>query len=158
MKKHLLIACLLFLGMAGIVKASDDKFIVPVSVNRIADIDLKSVGVEKVTLVTSTTPALATDRNGVTMTSGLIYWVILPSTGAATTNYLEFRDSATANGSSIRLIPVLMPKLNTANGLQREDFNPPVPFYNGLSVNIKTNADVAPTAGLEFAVGTRTKR
>lgn len=166
--KKILIASLLLLGTlgVGVVRADQESFKVPVSANRIADIELKSAGVEKCLLVNSTIPALATDRNGNTMTNGLIYWVISPSTIAVQSAYLEFRDTNTANVSSAYMLPPLPTNVTvtttTVLGGQPYGtvtrFDPPIPFYNGLSLDIgSSNANTA-NSGLMWAVGIRTKK
>lgn len=165
--KKTLIAAFFVLGLAAFAQADQAKFKVPVGVNGIANGSLESAGVEKCQLITSTTPTLVTDRNGTTITDGLIYWVIVPSTPTATANtvYAEFRDTNTANASSARLLPqvpvnIIMSTTSLFGGNpgnQVINFDPPIPFYNGLSVNL-VPAAAAPASGIEFAVGVRWKK
>lgn len=159
--KKLLLSALLLLA-AGAVNADQavtNKFQVPVSANNVADPGLRSAGVDVAYLVTSTTPALATDAEGDTFTEGFIHYVIVPSTGAVNSVYLELRSTNTANTSSARLVPRIAPLANGA-ALQANPvfyFDPPVPFSNGLSVNLLP-AGSAPATGVEFGVGIRWKR
>ena len=156
MKKLLLVSVFLMTG--PLFAAGDADFIIPKSDNNVMDLYLKSTGVEKALLVTSTIPALATDRLGTTMTAGLIYWIISPSTAAATSVFCELRDTATANTTSASLIPRTPTAVNGAAGATSNIivFDPPVPFYNGLSVNLLP-LGAAPNGGIEFAVGIRSR-
>lgn len=166
--KKTLIAAFLIMGMAGVSKAAAPKFKVPVSVNSIANPSLESAGVEKAYLVNSTAPALVTDSAGITMSDGFVYWIMVPSTSTLPNNvYCEIRDTATANITSARLIPPVPVNvvLSTSNALyvggQPQNaiinFNPPLPFTNGLSVNL-TPFGAAPGSGIEYAIGVRWKR
>ena len=157
MKKLILFVSLLL--MAGMASAQLRKFAVPVSVNAIGDPTASSAGVEISYLVTSTTPVLATDHDDTTFTEGLVCWVIMPATAAATTSFLVMRDTATANITSTHLVPGIAPLLNTANENQTMYFNPPIPFYHGLSLNIGMSTQLtAAASGTEFAVGIRWKK
>jgi hypothetical protein len=159
MKKLLVFASLIL--MAGLASADMAKFKVPMDVNGYNDAGLKSAGVDVSYLVTSTTPALATDFDGTTITDGFIHWIVVPSTAAAVTTYLELRSTGTANVTSARLIPRISPVNMSGTAFlytnQITVFDPPIPFENGLSANI-VPAGTAPATGVEFAVGLRWKR
>jgi len=157
MKIKLFVASL-FVMVAGMAYAAPQaRFTIPVSDNRLSDLDLLNAGVQVASLVTSTTPALATDSDGNTITDGFVHWIMLPST-AATTVFLELRSTGTANTSSARLIPPVV--TDTAGATAPKTFivrfNPPIPFSNGLSMNLLP-AGAAPV-GSEYSVGIRWKR
>ena len=164
--KHLAIISLLLFACHAIGFAADaPKFKVPVSNNRIADPGLQSAGVANVFLVTSTNGALATDNNGDTITDGFLYYVVLGSTDTlpAESLFLELRSTGTANLTSARLIPKIH-AMETVTAKRNVNqivvFNPPIPFANGLSLNIgpATALDNAVNQTLEFAVGVRWKK
>lgn len=167
--KKTLIAAFLIMGMVGVSKAAAPKFKVPVSVNSIANPTLESAGVEKAYLVNSTAPALVTDSAGITMSDGFVYWIMVPSTSTTQNSvYCELRDTATANITSARLVPPIPVNVNVSTiaattfigGAPQNaiiNFNPPLPFTNGLSVNL-TPYGTAPAAGIEYAIGVRWKR
>ena len=164
--KHLAIISLLLFACHAIgFAAAAPEFKVPVSENRIADPGLQSAGVANVVLVTSTDAALATDNNGDTITDGFIYYVVLGATDTlpAESLFLELRSTDTANLTSARLIPKIhametVTAKRTVN--QMITFYPPIPFANGLSVNLgpTTARDGIVNQSLEFAVGVRWKK
>ncbi len=158
MKKLLL--SVLLMGMASMLHAAQPDFIVPVSVNGIADPGLKSAGLETVKLVTSSNAVLVTDRDGTTITDGWIHWIVRPST-AANGTFLEMRDTATANLGSARIIPQIAPvtiAISSATQPIILTFDPPIPFYNGLSVNTLPAGASGSVVGTEYAVGVRWKK
>lgn len=159
--RKLLVVALLTLGV-GVAGAVDLNFRIPKDVSGNPDQNSDYGAIESCILATSTTPALATDPNSVTIKSGLIYWVVRPATGAAGA-FLEFRDTNTANVSSARLTPFIAP-LSTGSattqvivGDQVLRFDPPIPFYNGLSYNLLP-VGAAPPSGFEFSFGVRKRR
>ena len=165
--KHLVIISLLLFACQSIsFAAAAPEFKVPVSENRIADPGLHSAGVANLVLVTSTNGALATDNNGDTITDGFIYYVVLGSTDTLPANslYLELRSTDTANITSAHLIPQIhametVTAKRNVNQIVR--FNPPIPFSNGLSLNIGPSTALDSTSGstpLEFGVGVRWKK
>ena len=164
--KHLLFAGLLLFSVHAISFAGPGpKFRVPVSNNRVADPGLKSAGVANLVLVTSTNAALATDNNGDAITDGFVYYVILGSSDTlpADSLYLELRSTGTANLTSARLIPRIhaMETVTAKRNVgQMITFDPPVPFSNGLSVNLgpATAVDGVVNQVLEFGVGVRWKK
>ncbi len=155
--KKILISVLL-LGTVGFVQAAEPSFRVPVSGNNIADTNMQASGVEKAIIAFSTTPLLAVDSSSNAITSGLIYWVIRPST-AGVGQYLELRATNTANVTSQRLIPRI-PAVSTAaiGGAgftgQVIEFDPPIPFYTGLSYNL-VPIGIAPTTAEVWTIGVR---
>jgi hypothetical protein len=160
MKKIILTVALV--AMASIAHANTDPGLMPLTTNNVADTNIRASGVEKVILVNSTTPALATDRSGNTMTSGLIYWVVRPSS-AAIDQYLEIRDTNTANILSTRMLPWINAVSTSSlspfavGGGQVIQFDPPLPFYNGLSYNQWPPAST-PKTGCEWSIGVRWKK
>lgn len=159
--KYLLIAVLLCAFGYGLASAGQPKFTIPISVNNIADPGLKSAGVEKCQLVTSTTPALMTDIDSVTMTEGFVYWIVVPSTTGATALFLELRSTDTANVSTARLIPKIQPSINASGAASAGRiifFDPPLPFENGLSYNLGPAASTPDGSNDEYAIGVRWKK
>lgn len=164
MKKLLLTFALL--ATTVIVRAADERFMVPLDVNGIADSSLKSAGVNNCLLVTSTTPALATDADGNTMTNGFIHWIIIPGTSSVTDAagpFLVMRSTNTANATSALLTPPIWALENGAGTAgaapqsQVVTFDPPIPFENGLSVNMGP-AGTTPGSNQSFSIGLRWKR
>ena len=162
MKKYLLLFVLAF-SLIGLGDAAT-KFKIPKDEQGNLDAGLRVAGVNVVQLVTSTNPALASDNAGTTFTEGYIYWVILASTDTlpATGLYLELRSSATANVTSARLVPRISAIENLAGNSTESQivtFDPPVPFNNGLSVNLGPVGDnVHASDNFEYGVGIRWKR
>lgn len=163
MKIKKIVLSLLLVGMVGgLAYAGQPKFKIPKDVDAVKDLHGAFSGVETVKLVTSTTPALVTDSNSVTITDGLIHWAVLGSTTDVTSGgglYLELRSTNTANVTTARLIPNLVVTENDS-GVSYENqfiqFRPPIPFSNGLSVNL---APIATTPGsIEFAIGVGWKK
>ena len=157
--KKLLFVGLLFI--AARAHAATNSFLVPSDVNGVSDPRLKSAGVNKLVLVTSTNAALATDIDGNTIASGFIHYVILPSSvtiGAST--FLVMRDTNTANLTSTLLAPYLW-SVGTGTGGNVSspivNFDPPIPFTNGLSLNLGA-AGSTPATGGGWGVGVRWKR
>jgi hypothetical protein len=163
--KKIIMTSLLLLGMSSLTQAAGPKFKVPVSVNNVSDETLRAAGVEKCVLVTSTDAALATDSTGSTITDGYIYFVIIGSTDTlpAGSLFLEMRSTNTANLTSARLMPRIQAmETVTAKRMipQIVNFDPPIPFSNGLSLNIGP-AGANPSGGpqvTEFGVGLRWKQ
>lgn len=164
--KKILLASFLIAGFSSVAMAVDTNFVIPKGVGNIPDTSAKYGSINASKVVTSTTPALLTDADGNTITSGLIYWIVRPSTGAYGSVYCEFRDTNTANSSSTKLIPWIAPSYNGASGALSTStipvdpvvkFDPPIPFYNGLSVNLLP-AGAAPASGVEYAVGVRKRK
>ncbi len=158
--KKLILSVLLAVGFTASVFAAQEQFKVPLDVNNVPDNSLRVAGVEKCVTVFSTTPILAVDRSSLTITSGLLYWIVRPST-AGIGQYLEFRDTNTANVTSLRLLPRI-PAVSTATAAgittgQVIYFDPPIPFDNGLSYNL-TPAGVAPSTEDNWSFGVRWKR
>lgn len=158
MKIKILLSSFLIFGFSWLANAIDRDFRVPMSVNRSLDEQAKYAGVQVSTRVEHTTAGLVTDQEGVTITAGLVYWVVRPSTAADGT-YLEMRDTGTANLTGNRLIPWI-PAQSTGTatnvrslGDQVIRFDPPIPFYSGLSLNIIGTQ----INGLEYAVGVRVR-
>lgn len=156
MKKILILGLALFAGAA--VHAANERFSVPVGDNNVADPGLRSAGVNNLILVNSTSPALATDADGNTMTRGFVYFVIVPSSetvSATNSHFLVMRDTATANLTSTVMAPrIWATQIATGSKSQVLKFDPPIPFYNGLSLNLGAAA-TTPVTGYEFAVGVR---
>ena len=168
--KHILLVGLFLIGAQAVYAGTAPKFKVPSSENRHPDPGLRSAGVANFVLVTTTEAVLATDNDGDTITDGFIYYVVLGATDTlpAGSIYLELRSTDTANLTSTRLLPrihameTITAKRNI-NGII--NFDPPIPFSNGLSLNLApSTVDVdssEPQAGvneLEFGVGVRWKR
>lgn len=157
--KKLLISVLL-LGCASISYAIQPDFLVPVSVNGVSDPGLKSSGVEVCHLVKSSNAALVTDSDGNTITDGFVHWIIRPTTGAAG-SFLELRATNTANLASARLIPQVSPVIimqSSSTVLGIINFDPPLPFSGGLSVNTLPAGASGSVPGMEFGVGVRWKK
>lgn len=165
MNKKLIALALLALGMGSTALAVSPEFLVPVSENRVADPSLRSAGIDALQLVTSTIPALATDSAGTTITDGFIYYVILGSSQAVVSEglFLELRSTNTANITSTRLTPRIQ-GVSFSSTTDRGDrvvyFDPPIPFSNGLSMNLGPTGQgaTAPNANGEFGVGVRWKQ
>jgi len=161
--KKLLVIGLLF-GFVGMAHADLDKFTIPKDRFGTADPSLKAAGVDIAFLVTSTTPALLTDSESVTLDDGFIHWVILGSTDTLPAGglFLEIRSTNTANITSARLIPRLQAtenSLGTSGTPQVVTFDPPISFSDSLSVNIGPAATVPDGAvPTEFAIGVRWKQ
>lgn len=160
MNKKILFAFLtaLTMGIAGAAFAADETFRVPSSNNGHPDVHGRYGAVDKVTLITSSDPAKITDADGTALTAGLIYWIVRPATAAAGA-FLELRDTDTANVSSTKMLPWI-PAISTSQvvlpfNTQVLTFDPPIPFYNGLSVNIYPQSAAA---AAEWAIGTRPRR
>lgn len=154
MKKLLIISFLMTLGL-GVAQATDS-FKIPMSTNKIPDTAIRASGVDIAKLVTSTTPSLVSDASGVEINSGLIYWIVSPSTITSSIGYVEVRSTDTANITSTRLIPRIGVS-NTTAGNQFPNvinFDPPIPFSDSLSVNLGP-AGAAPATALEFLIGIR---
>ena len=160
MKKILL--ALTFLAMGPFAYAATNSFLVPSDVNGVSDPGLRSAAVNTAVLVTSTNAALGTDVDGTTLTNGFIYWIAIPSTSTVTDAagpFVVLRSSNTANLTSTMLIPPIWAAENGVGtgGSQIVNFDPPIPFQNGLSVNIGP-AGSTPGTNQPFAVGVRWKR
>lgn len=158
--KKLLLSVFLVSGLSIGAMAADESFRVPSSNNGHPDVAARYGAVDKVYLATSAAATLMTNADGVTVTAGLIYWIVRPTTGAAGT-YLELRDTNTANTSTSKMLPWI-PAVSTGQVVLPFHspvltFDPPIPFYNGLSVNVyPTAAD--PAIGTEWAIGYRPRR
>jgi len=145
---------ILFLGLAtlcGSLMAAQPKFKIPSDANNVKDIDRQWSGVETVYLATATTAELVVDANSNTITDGFVHWIIAAGTPTTGGDYLELRATGTANTTSARLIPrIFQHEISADNsGNQFIKFSPPIPFENGLSVNLNSTRDV----DCEFAVG-----
>lgn len=153
-----LFAFLAAMAIAGATFAADETFRVPSSNNGHPDTAGRYGAVDKVTLVTSSDPAKITDADGTALTAGLIYWIVRPATASAG-QFLELRDTDTANISSTKILPWI-PGVSTGQVVlpyhdQVLKFDPPIPFYNGLSVNIYPQSSAA---SAEWSIGTRPRR
>jgi len=140
---------------AGLVLSAQPAFRIPKDVDGVKDVGGSFGGIETVKLVTSTTPALVADADSVAFSNGLIHWIVLHSTDAlATDYYLEMRSTDTANVTSARLLPRIYPVEQSSDtaGVQVLSIKPPIPFSNGLSVNLGPTGS-APILDVEFAVG-----
>lgn len=152
MNKIIVLALLLGVGVG--VAHAEDGFRVPVSDNRIADPGLQNAGVEVAVMLNSTTPALATDANGDTITDGMIYWIAFST---QSTLYAVLRDTGTANATSTPLLPLI--SRGDVDTLPIWKFDPPVPFTNGLSINLAPAASTPNSTGFDRAViGIRKRR
>lgn len=167
MKKLILVASLLVACAVPsfAATATTRKFKVHTDINGVSAMTPKWSGVNNLVLVTSTSAALATDIDGNTITDGFIDYVVIPSsfTGQSATtgtSFLVMRDTATANLTSTILTPYIVSYsasgLSTAPVSQMLTFDPPIPFKNGLSVNLGP-ALTAPLTGQGFGVGVRWK-
>lgn len=159
MKK--LFAIVVLLSVVGLAHAEGD-FTMERDRNGNLDFGLKNAGLDKVQVVVSSNPALVSDVDGNTISQGLLYWIIRPSTGAVGT-FLEVRATDTANLTSTRLLPWIPPSsifLTTAavNTNQVITFDPPIPFFNGLSVNTLPAGASGAVTGTEYSLGIRKKK
>jgi hypothetical protein len=154
MKTKLFIASLL-LSICVSVSLGATKFSVPLSVEGVRDPGLASAGLNNVVMVTSTMPALATDAAGATITEGFVYWIAMSTSCSV---YLVMRATNTANLTSTLLMPYIGPIGSAgAAATNMTTFNPPIPFSNGLSLNLGV-AGSTPAVGKDnIAVGVRWK-
>lgn len=155
MKKLLTFGFALLIGAA--VHAANENFKVPLDIGNIPDPGLRSAGVNNLVLVTSTNAALATDADGTTITRGFVHYVIVPSSetvSAVNSHFVIMRDTGTANLTSTVMAPRIWAGDLDNRTPQILYFDPPIPFYNGLSLNLGPAA-TTPVAGYEFAVGVR---
>lgn len=164
MKKIILVTSLLVVCAIPSF-ATTRKFKVHTDINGVSAVSPKWSGINNLVLVTSTNAALATDVDGTTITDGFIDYIVIPSsfTGQSATtgaSFLVMRDTGTANLTSTLLSPyIISPSaaaLSTAPASQMLLFDPPIPFKNGLSLNLGP-ALVAPLTGQGFGVGVRWK-
>ena len=126
-KSLVLVAFLIFSTIAGYA-GTRNRYEVPVNQNGITDTYALPCTPKYVAgAAGAVVPLLALDE------AGMVYWIAI--TPVTASDYVIFRDSATANTSST---PFLRVTAVTAASTELFKFDPPIVVNNGLSVDISS--------------------